>query len=256
MNILTLKSAGLTTVESKVYLLLQSLEKATAKEITTHGRIERSEVYCALNSLQSQGLIYVHLGKPRTYEAVSLQNALSIFLKQKKVEIAEMEEAIEKMEKNKKTVTALTQEEFFLYAFSPIAAGARVHKILDETEQSIDYFAATRSILIKGLAQDIDRYFRILNKNIKLRIIMPSVEENERLSDALTKLRAYPNFHVKFMANPPVANFVLFDSKEIWIGTGSILGINKANFMVIRNRQIAELFKYFFEFVWEKQPST
>ncbi|MGF3522092.1 MAG: TrmB family transcriptional regulator [Candidatus Bathyarchaeia archaeon] len=76
-----LSSFGLTRKQAKVYLSLVSLGTATVSEIYNHSKIRREEVYRILPKLEKMGLIEKTLNTPVRLRATSVENALSILIK-------------------------------------------------------------------------------------------------------------------------------------------------------------------------------
>ena len=80
-NAQTLSSFGLTVKQAKVYLALVSLGTAPVGEISKLSKVRREEVYRILPKLEKMGLIEKTLTIPVKLKATSVDNALSILIR-------------------------------------------------------------------------------------------------------------------------------------------------------------------------------
>jgi sugar-specific transcriptional regulator TrmB len=71
----SLKRLGLSEYESKVFIALQRLGVATARDVYRHTDVPRSQVYGAAETLEDRGLVEVQQSKPMEYRPVSLEEA-------------------------------------------------------------------------------------------------------------------------------------------------------------------------------------
>jgi len=79
----TLKEAGLTTNEAKIYFSLFEIGKGNVAEIANKSKVHRVNVYDALKELVNMGLVsYFNIGKKRFYEPTDPEY-LKRFVKEK-----------------------------------------------------------------------------------------------------------------------------------------------------------------------------
>ena len=93
----TLVQYGLTPNQSKVYLYLTKTGEKTASGISKNLNIPRTESYHLLNSLEQKGIIFSIFGKPTKFNAVPIDEALSIVIDNEKKRISELELKKEKI---------------------------------------------------------------------------------------------------------------------------------------------------------------
>lgn len=75
-----LKSFGLTEYESRAYVTLLSLGTATADELSRRGRIPLPRVYDTLTELQRKGFVLIGKARPKKFNPIPIDKALSNFL--------------------------------------------------------------------------------------------------------------------------------------------------------------------------------
>jgi len=82
-----LKNLGLTPIQAKVYVHLSLEGEHSARSIVESLRIDRVDVYRALQILQSMGFVEVNLGNPNRYTASPHSIALRLLLEKKEEEL-------------------------------------------------------------------------------------------------------------------------------------------------------------------------
>jgi len=86
-----LVSYDLTPNQSKVYLFLSKIGIKTASEVSKALKIPRTETYHLLSTLQQKGIIFSIFGKPTKFNAVGIEESLSILVNNEKNRITELE---------------------------------------------------------------------------------------------------------------------------------------------------------------------
>ena len=90
LNKLLLKY-GLTPNQAKVYLYLSKIGLKTASEISKALKIPRTETYHLLSTLQQKGIIFSVFGKPTKFNAIGMEESISILVNNEKNRIKELE---------------------------------------------------------------------------------------------------------------------------------------------------------------------
>jgi len=99
-----LLSYGLSQNQARVYLFLSKVGTQSAPEISKSLKIARTETYQLLNILQQQGIIFSIIGKPTKFNAIEIEEALSILVENKKNRLDELESNKKKLIKMWKSV--------------------------------------------------------------------------------------------------------------------------------------------------------
>jgi sugar-specific transcriptional regulator TrmB len=211
-----------------------------------------------MRSLQNCGLVLASIDKPKKYKAVPLRNGISILLKNKKLEIEQIEKSTEKMEEriNKYKKTTPGEEKTFMIAHSALAPPPRVYQAFSRVQESVDmFFASDSRVLEQGLTSNYRMLEETLDRNVQMRIISQSFKKNNLLSTHLEKLMVKPKFEIKFRTYPQVGTFLCFDKNEVWLKTGKTEGLDRQENIVMDYGLIGELFHFFFEKIWNENNS-
>lgn len=81
----------LTPNQVKVYLYLSKIGIKTASEISKSLRIPRTETYHLLSTLQQKGIILSVYSKPTKFNAIGINESISILISNEKKRISELE---------------------------------------------------------------------------------------------------------------------------------------------------------------------
>jgi len=74
----SLRTLGLSNYEARVFVALQRLGSATAREVSEFSEVPRSQVYGAADDLAERGLVEVVEASPKAYRPVALATAREI----------------------------------------------------------------------------------------------------------------------------------------------------------------------------------
>ena len=86
-----LRDFGLTKNESKIFVFLSKNGPKKAIEISSEEKIPRTETYHLLSTLQQKGIIFSIFGKPTKFNAVGIEESLSILVNNEKNRITELD---------------------------------------------------------------------------------------------------------------------------------------------------------------------
>ena len=81
----------LTPNQAKVYLYLGKIGSKTAPEVSKILKMPRTETYSLLTVLQNKGIVTATFGHPTSFEALPLEKAIEILVKNEKDKILELE---------------------------------------------------------------------------------------------------------------------------------------------------------------------
>jgi hypothetical protein len=87
-----LKDFGLTDMETEIYFFVSKHGVLKGGEISKRTKIQKAQIYRALKSLQTKGLIESTLEFPARFTAVSLENIIDLSIKSKQEEAAKIAE--------------------------------------------------------------------------------------------------------------------------------------------------------------------
>ena len=225
------REAGLTDVESRVYLKLLELRKATTGSIAKKSGIHRRTVYDALERLTIKGLVsYIKENNKKYFTPANPERLLEI-----------MDEGRDKLKEK-------------------IAVMKPQYSLVQEAEETVffrgkqglktvfdDQIMTGKEIFVLGgskNAEDILQYYFVrynklrAEKKIKLKIIFSCERIKKRFP--LTSLRYLPEEY-----NTNVSTNIYGDKV-------AIIHWEKLFVILIKNKDIAQTYKNYFDILWEK----
>ena len=146
----------LTPNQSKVYLFLSKIGVRTASEVSKALKIPRTETYHLLSTLQQKGVIFSIFGKPTKFNAVGIEESLSILVNNEKNRIAELEVGKESIIKLWKIVPKYSQNEDESQDNKFQTLQGR-NSILVKLEQMIK--ESKENILVLGTEMDFKKFY-------------------------------------------------------------------------------------------------
>ncbi len=161
-----LVSYDLTPNQSKVYLFLSKIGVKTASEVSKALTIPRTETYHLLSTLQQKGIIFSIFGKPTKFNAVGIEESLSILVNNEKNRITELELGKESIIKLWNIIPTYSQDENQTQENKFQSLQGR-NSILVKLEQMVK--ASKENILVLGTEADFKKFYftefsELLNK--------------------------------------------------------------------------------------------
>lgn len=253
MNVKTeglLKETGLTQGEIKVYLVLLEIGSTSANPIIKKTGMQRSTVYFCLDSLISKGLIGFIIKNNRKYFEANKPESLLEYLENKRKQIVEQERKIkqdifplfERKAKIKEEQEAKIYIGFkgilnaFFDALTAMQKGESAYVFSGALPEEVDV-DTIRNLITKV------RIFRA-RKKVNLKVIYSEDLKNTIGKDQekthYTKVKYLP----KNMTSPAIVN--IYGNTTLII----LWSKNPIAFS-IKNKEIADTFMSYFEFMWK-----
>jgi len=236
-----LKLLGLTNNEIKIYLLILKLGKCTGSEIRQKSGIANSRVYSAIDTLLQKGIItYEKRAKGKIYSALDPEVIIDVM----KERMRKMEEVIPflkdlQLKEKKETETAVFEGfKGFKSALYKLVEECPVGSTIDIIGFSNQAYKNER---LSALLQDVNKMSK--KKGHKFRMILD--DKNNTFFEQRKKERWGK---IKFMENgfrSPAAIDIFGDYVFI------LLWEETPYAFIIKNRNIAEGFRIYFNFLWK-----
>jgi sugar-specific transcriptional regulator TrmB len=227
----SLNKAGLTRVESRVYLTLIDLGPSLAGQISKKSGIHRRTIYDALDRLAEKGLISYIVKNNRKYFEASSPSRILDLEKEKEEQIqAELPELMQLFAKTK------AKEETLFYR------GKDGLKTAFE-----DQINEGKEILVLGASPEAGEimqfYFRWYNKRrqekkIKIKFIA-NLDAKGKIHAPLSEIRYLPDLG-------PAAINIYADKVAIILWSRE-----RPLAVIIKNRDISDSYRIFFEHMWK-----
>ena len=248
----TLMQLGLGLNEAKVFLSLSALGPATAKTVSKHAKVAREIVYQAMHTLGEKGLVEVLLASPKRFMTVPMQEAVDLLLKNKNMELKELEAKAQKLLntfKGKQKTTSQLEEQTFIYIPKKLVV-KRINQAIDRAQKSIDFYITWKRFfqgMTNGFAENIKR---ALARNVKFRIVMEKPEETKASEHLMPFCKFTPNFKIKFILTYPKTVLGIYDKKEVFIVIDPKGALQDSPVVWSNTPSILSLAQDFFETLW------
>ncbi|MBI5061298.1 MAG: hypothetical protein HZB67_03210 [Candidatus Aenigmarchaeota archaeon] len=236
----TLRKIGLSKGEIKVYTALLDLGLTSVGRVHEKTGIERRNIYDILNKLIERGLVsYIFEKKKRFYQLTHPNKILS-FLEERKHEFETIKKEI------KREIPSLIKK----YEMKKPKIGAEIYRgpeglkaILEDVLNYKDTYFIGGGLYIVKRTPSLWRVFN--RRRIRLGVRWYSLAREEVRGHPVTKERLfYTRFLPKeFSVNPNV----------IWIygnKVANVLWTEDIFVFLIENKEIAENYKKYFEYLW------
>ncbi|MDS0295368.1 TrmB family transcriptional regulator [Halogeometricum luteum] len=127
---------GLSTYEASVFVSLLELESGTAKEVSKHSGVPQSQVYGAADSLQEQGFIEAQESRPRVYQPIDVDEAISRLKARHERRTDAAERNLRRIQENRETESEEQKEA--VWTINGIdAVKSRMMSIISDAEEKI-----------------------------------------------------------------------------------------------------------------------
>jgi len=146
----------LTPNQSKVYLFLSKIGIKTASEVSKALKIPRTETYHLLSTLQQKGIIFSIFGKPTKFNAVGIEESLTILVNNEKNRITELEVGKEGIIKLWKIIPKYSSNENESQKNKFQSLQGR-NSILVKLEQMVK--ESKENILVLGTEEDFKKFY-------------------------------------------------------------------------------------------------
>ncbi|WP_323191884.1 helix-turn-helix domain-containing protein [Halostella sp. PRR32] len=172
-----LESVGLTEYEARCFVGLSRIRKGTAKEISQLSDVPRSRVYDALERLHERGLVDVQQSEPREYQAVETETALSVFDRDFRTTLDEVDEALGNVDTDRR-----------LEKQGVWAIANRDH-VIDRTETLLDDAETEVYLLVgheAGVDEEVfDKIDELARNDVDVLVEVPSESAKKQVLDVI-----------------------------------------------------------------------
>lgn len=242
----TLIKLGLSASGAKTYLALHREGGSTASAIAKITQIDRAETYRQMTQLQKQGLIKKIITYPTKYEAIPLQDLITILIENKKKEIYETEKKAKQLKIIKDNTGITEQKEQYIILIP------RMEMVIQRLKENFNQYIKSIQVLstIKRASVSISllkkEYWSALERDVKITFIVEKPSKKKPLPDDLKALSRHPNFCLKFTHSPTRVPVVIVDEKIVWITSSGEDYLGAAN-LLTNNDSLIELAQEYFK---------
>ncbi|RDD52412.1 TrmB family transcriptional regulator [Nanoarchaeota archaeon NZ13-N] len=219
---------GLNTYEARIWLALLAKGTASASELADLADIPRSRAYDILESLEKKGFAIMKLGKPIRYMAVPPSDVINRIKKRyeeiynnrlKSIESLKNSDLLKELEDVfKKGIVSLdiSERSGTLKGYQNIIS--HIESMLKEAEKTVTILT-TEMFFVRQVMTLKPVFMDLYNRGIKVRIIVPIVEENAKfVKDILEYAEIYDAGDMRgriITVDGEEVMIMLFDEKEV-----------------------------------------
>lgn len=236
MDTSILENLGLSKGEIKVYLILLELGSTKVGRVIEKSGMASSAVHNSINSLVDKGLVsYIKKGKIKFYQAVPPQQLID-FIEDKKKKVLEI---LPELELKQRLAEEKQEAEIFKGTNGVMAM---LNRLIEDGKKEDEYlFFAT---YLEERNEEIQEFFRKFDlkraeKGLIVRGLAPTKIKHLFKGRKILKMR-YADF-------PIPSDISIFKNKVAFIAWG-----DKPMGYLIRSLQIYEMFRSFFNSIWNK----
>ena len=253
-DVSTLKELGLSSSQAKVYLNLAKFQTLTAQQISKNSGIARPHVYKVLAELENTGVVARIIGQPERFQAVTIEECVSILMRRRITKTAELQEKATVLSKSFKFCQlpeGPDEKTQFMLIPKRGAVYAKAEKMLKNVKVSIHFLGLTKR-MIAWLSDYSSILEEALARRVECEMIMPQPEPSRDLWKPIKNLGDYPNFALRLIPYQPKFGFSIWDNNEVLITTSPVDSPTPATTLWSNNKGIVDLCKEHFCCLWEK----
>ena len=247
MNTQILEEIGLTKTEIKIYLTLLKLGQTTTTKIVRDAGIHASKVYEFLDKLIQKGLVSYVIKSNKKYFSASEPEVLKEFLKEKRNEIKEKEQEIDKLIPSLNLIKKSREEIIQSEIYEGLRGIKSVYEkiLLTLQKGETQYIIGAPRIgneLVEGFL--LSWHKRRIKKGIKCKYIYDSDVRD------YGRIRGQMNYtEVKYLPKKIISPMWIEIFKD-YVVIGHIKGRNAILFL-IKDKEIAKGYLDYFKLIWD-----
>jgi sugar-specific transcriptional regulator TrmB len=247
-----LTELGLSSSQAKLFLMLAKSKSLTAKVISVVSSVSRPDVYRVMAELQEIGLVEKLIAVPEEFQAVSIEEAVSILLRRriKKTEDLQRKGLDLVRSLNQKTEVEIAPKCEFILIPNKQSGYLRSERALKATSKSI-YFLVSPRRMLAWLNEYGSSLEALLAKGVICKMLFPKSEVDVKLKD-FASLRKFKSFELRISDKSPKASFTVWDEKEVLLITSVLDSAFPIATLWSNNAGLINLCLDYFDCLWEK----
>jgi sugar-specific transcriptional regulator TrmB len=237
---------GLTSSQARVYLVAL-LGCSKASQISKSSNIGSGDVYRALNSLYSRGLISKKVGMPNTFVPLDFDDAMTRLINQKTAKDKKMVESLKKIRSTVERFEAYKNgvpKETEIAWIPPKLFYLKAHQIVQNAQKEICCILSAENMLLISNEKEG-------KKNMLLNLSIRFITEKKASSMAFPFFEKITNKQVKYQENPIAVNIFFNDNNDVFLTAlpGAKIGFCANIFS--DNQCVAQVIREYFELKWK-----
>jgi predicted transcriptional regulator len=209
-----LTELGLSPLQAKVYSALIQLQDPTATSASKLSKVARQEVYRITEELETTGLVHRTVSTPVRFQAVPLNEALSILMERRIKTTSGLMKKIKELSREAEKKQEKTVSSYVIKELSPDENWFGNSPLKLETTSSFDLMTSFDRLATR-LNSDAKAFKKAaMTKRTLIRIITDKPPADSPFWELINALSIYPYFQIRFLYHKPDAVIIAFNKKE------------------------------------------
>ena len=251
-NIRALINLGLHRSEAKVYLTLDKMGIERACVVAEMAQVSRPDVYRGLSNLHDLGLVEKIIANPMMFKSIPIKDAVSILLKQKNMEYAEIKsQSADLIRKCNNKINykdnGNIRSKFALIPSKQTLINT-LKKSIDNTKETIDVLTSVKRLKFACfcLSEELNRAWK---RGVCGRAILEKSQHS--IYDFQNTCWKLPCAKVKYIDNFPKTIMVIYDQREVFIFEKNDADLTESSALWSNNSGLISLANNHFNMLWE-----
>jgi len=253
-----LRDFGLTDKESKVYIFLVKVGVQNARDISRGVGMHKVQVYRALNSLQSDGLVESTLERPMRFTAVPFEKVLDLIIEAKREGIVSLEDKKSDLLAYLRSICVekpMPPLEKFTIIVGISSVFSKALQMINEAKEEVFVITTSTGMIQADQAGIIET---IKRRDIKFRVLVQISKENigiiKRIIERISKARLNTEGRHVSIVSEICPCFLIKDDEEVIFllsPKGDLSTVNRnSTCLWTNNRAVVHALKTIFEQLW------
>ncbi len=255
-DIKLLTQIGFTGNQSKLYLTLLKIDKASGTQLAKHSGLPRPVVYRTLKEIQKMGLVEQELTKPYKFKAIPVKDGLEILMIQRLQQYKEMREKtrsfLAKYQHDEKQNLPASESKFIIVEGKDRVI--QMMRLMNNKVKKTVRIISTYRRWLHSLEYCVQNYRKALTRNVKFQVILETTEDQIVFPKKMNTLLTNDNFSLRIHKRPLKTNLGIFDehalmfnlfpshtleeSQTLWTNHTSFISMSKDHFSKIWTKSI------------------
>jgi hypothetical protein len=205
---------GLSSLQAKIYCSLIQIHDPTAIAVSKLSKVARQEVYRITDELAEVGLVSRTVSTPIRFQAVPLNEALTILMESRIKSTSGLMKKIKTLSRESQKKQEKTPSSYIIKELSPNEDWFGNSPLKLQTTKTFDLITSFERLSTRLKADQ--KVFRnaARTKKTMIRIITNRPPADSPLCKIIDSLTIYPYFQMRFLDSKPDAVILIFDKKE------------------------------------------
>jgi sugar-specific transcriptional regulator TrmB len=248
----TLNQLGLTPNQGKIYLTLLQTGRTTGSIISKETGLARQEIYRILNELHTLGLIEKIINTPTEFQAIPIQDGISVLMMKKSRELEHTKERIQSLIDEYTIVKGtIPQKEYKFLMIPPKTLSHEARERMFQNSKVTIQLISTNRRFSQGISHFFEVWENTLKRNVNVQVIVVGDETKFKGSPRLRHLQQYPNFNATF-THKPGTGLLIVDKIEAIVTLDPKVDLGASPVLWTNHPEVLSIYIDYFANLWEQ----